>query len=107
MPIFRSGEPVPGWCGLHGFDIVDLAPGHAHRYDRLAPRDKLIVVRGACRVRVGSEEHDASVGAQFDLSAPGDAFEVTGAGDKAQATVDFGSGGTKRLVLRYAPLVKL
>jgi len=26
---------------------------------------------------------------------------------KAQATVDFGSGGTKRLVLRYAPLTKL
>jgi DNA helicase II / ATP-dependent DNA helicase PcrA len=33
--------------------------------------------------------------------------EINGAGDKAQATVDFGSGGTKRLVLRYAPLVKL
>ena len=32
---------------------------------------------------------------------------VTGAGDKAQATVDFGSSGTKRLVLRFAPLVKL
>ena len=27
--------------------------------------------------------------------------------DGAQATVDFGSSGTKRLVLRYAPLVKL
>src|SRR3712207_8238151 len=36
----------------------------------------------------------------------GTVVEVTGAGDKAQATVDFGSGGTKRLVLRYAPLVK-
>jgi len=32
---------------------------------------------------------------------------VNGVGDKAQAEVDFGSGGTKRLVLRYAPLVKL
>ncbi len=31
----------------------------------------------------------------------------TGAGETAPARVDFGSGGTKRLVLRYAPLVKL
>jgi len=76
LPIFRSGEPVPGWGELHGFDIVDLSPGQDHRYERLAPREKLIVGRGACRVRVESEEHDATVGAQFDLSAPGVAFEA-------------------------------
>ncbi|MFJ9770193.1 DNA helicase PcrA [Kitasatospora sp. NPDC101157] len=32
---------------------------------------------------------------------------VTGVGDNAQAEVDFGSGGRKRLVLRYAPVEKL
>jgi DNA helicase-2/ATP-dependent DNA helicase PcrA len=42
-----------------------------------------------------------------DAFGLGTVVEVAGAGDKAQATVDFGSGGTKRLVLRYAPLVKL
>ena len=42
-----------------------------------------------------------------DAFGLGTVVEVTGIGDKAQATVDFGSGGTKRLVLRYAPLVKL
>jgi DNA helicase-2/ATP-dependent DNA helicase PcrA len=42
-----------------------------------------------------------------DAFGLGTVVEVTGMGDKAQATVDFGSGGTKRLVLRYAPLVKL
>jgi DNA helicase-2/ATP-dependent DNA helicase PcrA len=42
-----------------------------------------------------------------DAFGMGTVVEVTGGGDKAQATVDFGSGGTKRLVLRYAPLVKL
>src|SRR3712207_6861667 len=36
-----------------------------------------------------------------DAFGLGTVVEVTGAGDKAQATVDFGSGGTKRLVLRY------
>ena len=56
--------------------------------------------RQVISVEVGDRvSHDA-----FGL---GTVVEVTGAGDKAQATVDFGSGGTKRLVLRYAPLVKL
>jgi DNA helicase-2/ATP-dependent DNA helicase PcrA len=51
-------------------------------------------------VEVGDRvSHDA-----FGL---GTVVEVNGVGDKAQATVDFGSGGAKRLVLRYAPLVKL
>ncbi|MGY1748152.1 DNA helicase PcrA [Modestobacter sp. SYSU DS0511] len=56
--------------------------------------------RAVINVDVGDRvSHDA-----FGL---GTVVEVNGAGDKAQATVDFGSGGTKRLVLRYAPLVKL
>jgi DNA helicase-2/ATP-dependent DNA helicase PcrA len=56
--------------------------------------------RPVINVEVGDRvSHDA-----FGL---GTVVEVTGAGEKAQATVDFGSGGSKRLVLRYAPLVKL
>jgi DNA helicase-2/ATP-dependent DNA helicase PcrA len=56
--------------------------------------------RAVIAVEVGDRvSHDA-----FGM---GTVVEVNGAGDKAQATVDFGSGGTKRLVLRYAPLVKL
>jgi DNA helicase-2/ATP-dependent DNA helicase PcrA len=56
--------------------------------------------RAVISVDVGDRvSHDA-----FGL---GTVVGVTGAGDKAQATVDFGSSGTKRLVLRYAPLVKL
>ncbi|QXG77244.1 DNA helicase PcrA [Modestobacter sp. L9-4] len=56
--------------------------------------------RPVINVEIGDRvSHDA-----FGL---GTVVEINGAGDKAQATVDFGSGGTKRLVLRYAPLVKL
>ncbi|WP_369139628.1 DNA helicase PcrA [Modestobacter versicolor] len=56
--------------------------------------------RAVISVEVGDRvSHDA-----FGL---GTVVELNGIGDKAQATVDFGSGGTKRLVLRYAPLVKL
>ncbi|WAL40272.1 DNA helicase PcrA [Brevibacterium sp. BRM-1] len=37
----------------------------------------------------------------------GTVAEVTGAGDKTVAVVDFGSAGTKRLLMRYAPVEKL
>ena len=37
----------------------------------------------------------------------GTVVETAGSGDKAQATIDFGSAGVKRLLLRYAPVEKL
>ncbi|MGW9827471.1 ATP-dependent DNA helicase UvrD/PcrA [Brevibacterium pityocampae] len=37
----------------------------------------------------------------------GTVVEVAGAGDKTVATVDFGSEGTKRLLMRYAPVEKI
>ncbi|MYV38421.1 DNA helicase PcrA [Streptomyces sp. SID1328] len=41
---------------------------------------------------------------QFGL---GTVVAVAGEGDKAQATIDFGGGNAKRLLLRYAPVEKL
>ena len=32
---------------------------------------------------------------------------TSGVGDKAEATIDFGTVGTKRLLLRYAPVDKI
>lgn len=37
----------------------------------------------------------------------GKVLAVSGEGDKAQATIDFGSSGEKRLLLRYAPVERL
>jgi len=37
----------------------------------------------------------------------GTVLALRGEGDKAQADIDFGSAGKKRLALRYAPLEKL
>ena len=37
----------------------------------------------------------------------GTVVATSGAGDKAEATIDFGSAGVKRLLLRYAPVEKL
>jgi len=37
----------------------------------------------------------------------GSVVQTAGVGDKAEATIDFGTAGTKRLLLRYAPVEKL
>ncbi len=42
-----------------------------------------------------------------DKFGMGTVVSVTGVAEKAEATVDFGSGGVKRLLLRYAPVDKL
>ena len=42
-----------------------------------------------------------------DAFGLGTVTAVSGIGDKAQATIDFGTGGYKRLILRYAPVHKL
>ena len=42
-----------------------------------------------------------------DTFGVGKVVTVAGTGDKAEATIDFGSFGTKRLLLRYAPVEKL
>jgi len=42
-----------------------------------------------------------------DTFGLGTVVSVTGAGDRAEASIDFGGGGEKRLLLRYAPVEKL
>ena len=42
-----------------------------------------------------------------DTFGLGTVIEVSGEGDRAEATIDFGSFGQKRLLLRYAPVEKL
>ncbi|WP_113904934.1 MULTISPECIES: UvrD-helicase domain-containing protein [Brevibacterium] len=56
--------------------------------------------REAISVEVGEKVSHESFGL-------GTVTEVNGVGDKAVAVVDFGSLGTKRLLLRYAPVEKL
>ena len=42
-----------------------------------------------------------------DTFGLGTVIAVSGSGDKAEATINFGSYGDKRLLLRYAPVDKL
>jgi DNA helicase-2/ATP-dependent DNA helicase PcrA len=62
--------------------------------NRIRPQREVVSVDAGDRV-----SHDS-----FGL---GTVVEVTGAGDKTVAVVDFGSEGTKRLLMRYAPVEKL
>ena len=53
---------------------------------------------------VALEAGDRVTHSKFGL---GTVVSTSGTGDKADATIDFGSAGTKRLLLRYAPVEKL
>ena len=46
-------------------------------------------------------------GVQHDTFGLGTVVSIEGAAEKAVASVDFGSDGVKRLLLRYAPVEKL
>jgi DNA helicase II / ATP-dependent DNA helicase PcrA len=62
-------------------------------------RDREVVVRSGAEFRVG----DAVIHTKF---GPGRITELSGEGERAEATVEFGAAGRKHLVLAYAPLVK-
>ncbi|MGA0208497.1 MAG: DNA helicase PcrA [Candidatus Nanopelagicales bacterium] len=53
---------------------------------------------------VSLEPGDRVTHSKFGL---GTVVSTSGVGDKSDATIDFGSAGTKRLLLRYAPVEKL
>ncbi|MDP9443947.1 MAG: DNA helicase PcrA [Actinomycetota bacterium] len=78
----RRRPTGPAWTGA---STVPAAGGTRRAVRSLAPGDRV--------------NHDA-----FGL---GTVVTVTGQGEQAQAAVDFGSRGVKRLLLRFAPIDKL
>lgn len=70
-----------------------------------APSSNAATFRAAStRPVVSLEPGDRVTHQKFGL---GTVVSTSGSGDKADATIDFGSAGTKRLLLRYAPVEKL
>ena len=61
------------------------------------------------RIRPNREVISVEVGEKVSHESfgLGTVTEVNGTGDKTVAVVDFGSAGSKRLLLRYAPIEKL
>ena len=77
MPVFRSGKGLaPEWCEMEFFDIVDLPAGAAHVFERVAPKEKLIVGKGACRIAFAGQTVEAEEKANLDLATPDSRFEV-------------------------------
>lgn len=93
----RGGSPSgafgAGRQGAGGARSASTRPGGGFP-NRIRPQREMVSVDAGDRV-----SHDS-----FGL---GTVVEVTGAGDKTVAVVDFGSEGTKRLLMRYAPVEKL
>ena len=67
-------------------------------------------IRADAERKAGSGEVpslDAGDRVSHDSFGLGTVVTVEGAGEKAVASIDFGSQGVKRLLLRYAPVEKL
>jgi mannose-6-phosphate isomerase-like protein (cupin superfamily) len=83
VPVFRSGQPAPPWSEVHHFEIVRLDAGEAHTFERLAPKERLVVGAGACRlvlpgtskVVVAAEKGRGDF--RFALDAPDGHFAVS------------------------------
>ena len=88
-----------------------VMPSLPTRASRAQPRFGTGAIRADAERKSGAQREVPSLAGgdrvSHDAFGMGTVVAVNGVGDKAQAEVDFGSGGTKRLVLRYAPLVKL
>ncbi len=77
--------------------------------NRPAPRFGTAAIQADAQRRAGREVPSLSPGdrVSHDSFGLGSVVTVEGAGDKAVASIDFGSTGVKRLLLRYAPVEKL
>ena len=53
MPVFRSGpNQAPSWSELTFFEIVRLPASASHLFERVAPKERLVVGAGACRLEL-------------------------------------------------------
>ena len=100
--------------------FLDEVPEGLMRWERAepqrsAPAQQRVAERGLARgtLRGGAGNRpllslEPGDRVSHDSFGMGTVVETTGQGERAQATIDFGSGtGVKRLLLRYAPLEKL
>ena len=84
MPVFRAGiDKAPPWSELRAFEIVRLAAGEAHVFDRLEPRERLVVGAGACRMQLPGQPGTIAAAEKgrgefkFALDTPDGCFAVS------------------------------
>lgn len=77
MPVFRSDrESAPAWCEMEYFEIVELPAGSTHTFRRIGRTEKLIVCAGRCCIASGEQTTVAEAGANLDLTASDQHFNV-------------------------------
>jgi DNA helicase-2/ATP-dependent DNA helicase PcrA len=107
-------EEVIEWSGdaIHGSPGISeyrRAVSGASSYVRRGSAPNPIARPSATGKRVGTEGLKLAPGdrVSHDTFGLGTVVLVSGEGDRAEATIDFGTYGEKRLLLRYAPVDKL
>jgi DNA helicase-2/ATP-dependent DNA helicase PcrA len=93
-------------------DLIDWnksASGFTSPPIRKKPSTPAPLARGGSTKKINSQTLLLSVGdrVSHDTFGLGTVIAVSGEGEKAEATINFGSYGDKRLLLRYAPVDKL
>ncbi|MDF2958601.1 MAG: hypothetical protein K0S39_336 [Paenibacillus sp.] len=76
MPVFTNGKEAPAWCEMRHFEIVKLAKGERHTFDRVGKKEKLIIGEGRCLISFGEQQIEAEERANLDLSGPDEAFRI-------------------------------
>jgi DNA helicase-2/ATP-dependent DNA helicase PcrA len=86
-----------------------VMPSLPSRTSRAQPRFGTSAIRADAERKASREVPSLAAGdrVSHDSFGLGAVVTVEGAGDKAVASIDFGSQGVKRLLLRYAPVEKL
>lgn len=94
MPLLRDGMGhAPAWCELTDFATVTLAPGESRTFARRAPRERLLVVDGDCRVIIGDARHDASGGDKYEVPDDIRGYTVMAGADPATVVTLSGTWG--------------
>ncbi|GAA1530133.1 UvrD-helicase domain-containing protein [Brevibacterium picturae] len=107
---YSGGGYGGGYSGSHGGGLGSSRGSSSSSRSRSGSANSSSPVAGfPNRIRPNREIITVSVGEKVSHESfgLGTVTEVNGVGDKTVAVVDFGSLGTKRLLLRYAPIEKL
>jgi DNA helicase-2/ATP-dependent DNA helicase PcrA len=113
----RSAFGQPSWNPASRF--LDEVPDELIEWERMEPSSSVRGTSAPSLAHVAARPSAKSPGNRqvvhlepgdrvtHDTFGLGTVVAVEGAGDKSVAKVDFGADGEKRLLLRYAPVVKL
>jgi mannose-6-phosphate isomerase-like protein (cupin superfamily) len=70
MPLIKDGaQPLPAWCELQYYQVLELAAGASHTFTTHHPNQKLIVATGEGELTHAGARHAIAAGANLDLPA--------------------------------------